>query len=73
MSIFQGILSFFTRKHKMNQYSMLLTSQEYADFIRENQAYAELMGYNVAITRGLTEAMGDQFLFREFLKEVETV
>lgn len=57
----------------MNQYSMLLTSQEYADFIRENQAYAELMGYNVAITRGLTEAMGDQFLFREFLKEVETV
>lgn len=57
----------------MNQYSMLLTSQEYADFIRENRAYARLMGYNVSTKHGLTEAMGDQFLFQEFLKEDQTV
>lgn len=52
---------------------MLLTSQEYADFIRENAAYAQQMGYDVSTKRGLTEAMGDQLLFQEFLKEAETV
>jgi pyridoxine 5'-phosphate synthase PdxJ len=57
----------------MNQYSMLLTSQEYADFIRENAAYAKLMGYNVAAKHGLTEAMSDQFLFQEFMNEVEVM
>jgi hypothetical protein len=57
----------------MNQYSMLLTSQEYADFVRENAAYAKLMGYNVSTKHGLTEAMSDQFLFQEFMNEVEVM
>jgi hypothetical protein len=53
----------------MDEYSRLLTSQEYADFIAENAEYAALMGYNVVSKRGLTEAMSDQFLFQEFLDE----
>lgn len=56
----------------MDQYSYLLTSQEYADFIVENADYAREMGYAVETKKGLTEAMSDQFLFHEFLQE-ETV
>ena len=53
----------------MDEYSRLLTSREYANFIKENADYAELMGYRVNTDRGLTEAMADQFLFQEFLDE----
>lgn len=53
----------------MDEYSRLLTSQEYANFIKENAEYAETMGFNVATERGLTAAMADQFLFEEFLTE----
>jgi hypothetical protein len=53
----------------MDEYSRLLTSQEYANFIKENADYAETMGFNVATERGLTEAMSEQFLFAEFLAE----
>lgn len=56
----------------MEDYSIMLTSDAYADFILENAEYAKLMGYNVATKRGLTEAMADQFLFDQFLAE-ETV
>jgi hypothetical protein len=57
----------------MDEYSRLLTSQEYANFIKENADYAKLMNYNVGTERGLTEAMSDQFLFEEFLDEQNAV
>ena len=53
----------------MDQYSELLSSIEYSDFIRDNAEYARLRGYDVASERGMTEAMADQFLFQEFLVE----
>ena len=53
----------------MEQYSELLSSKEYGDFLREYAEYAELCGYNVRTLRGLAEAIADQFLFREFLNE----
>jgi len=76
MNWFRGTISFvkslFQRTSKMDQYSEMLVSAEYAAFIKENAAYAREMGYNVETKKGLTEAMSDQFLFNEFLLE-ETV
>ena len=54
----------------MDQYSYLLMSREYADFIRDHAQYAASMGYDTSTKRGLTEAMSDQFLFPEFLDDV---
>lgn len=54
----------------MEQYSELLTSREYAEFLRENAEYAQFCGYNVSTSRGMTEAMADQFLFEQFMAEV---
>ena len=57
----------------MTDYSLLMTSDAYADFILDNAEYAKLMGYNVSTKRGLTEAMADQFLFEQFLQETTAI
>ena len=73
MSLFSFVRTAFRiltkRGNSVDQYTSLLTSREYANFISENREYAELCGYSVGTERGMTEAMADQFLFQQFLDE----
>ena len=53
----------------MDQYTELLESVGYVDFIIENAQYAQARQYDVSTPQGVAKAVNERFLFDQFLAE----